>query len=481
MGRSKSRWRLLRISVGLIASALLIAESPALVRGQGVEIKFDFSPNISSEHRQVLQDTARFFLAFAADTFKRPMQRGGVIHAYENFDHLVEAYMKQHGTDKETTIRHFGYANSHAIAAPNHVWVYMRARCFRMQFSSPGCSLNKILIHELFHLWQYEFGERAKPPNVPYWMNEGSAEFAGYLGGQRMGAFTASEAMGYLASGLQEIQAAPRLSELESLSGWSRNQERGAVYETVVLAFFRLTGDHPEYVTKFYEGISRGNAWADAFREAFGVDFQTFEERFASYAGEVASQCPRLSQLIEQFAALNKLRFKWESGELRYVRYLADCVLKAPPGATVVYSARRYFWWAVAYLEGRFQDAYERVVRDVIGLEPRFWDGYITAGLIALRLGGSPEWREKGYEHLRRALEIIESAKRVGAPLPNEVRLKEDLAQIYYGLGEYYRFSGRCAEAERNYLLAQSAGPNWGANQASDALKRLPAAVCVRN
>ena len=170
-----------------------------------------------------------------------------------------------------------------AVAAPRRTWVYTGSTSWRPD------NRQKIMVHEAFHIMQYELagstaldgGPDVVPRVGPQWLTEGTAEYAGYRG-------IASAAL----IQMSEIRAQwVRRTKLTASPLRSRETSRGLFaepepYQISPLAVdFLLAGRSDALLVAYYEAIGRGEAWQAAFASVFGKSIETFYADFEAYRG----------------------------------------------------------------------------------------------------------------------------------------------------------------------------------------------------
>jgi hypothetical protein len=151
----------------------------------------------------------------------------------------------------------------------------------------------KIIMHEVFHLLQFELRWLGGPPGSitgPHWLIEGSAEYVGWLGVAAQGHVTLDTARGCMLKEVADF-AERQPPGLANLSAYETAQSFGGgpVYPLAMLGADQLAG-----TTNVGAFLSYGNAMAGgtnaatAFADAFGTTTAEFYAQFPSYKAGLA-------------------------------------------------------------------------------------------------------------------------------------------------------------------------------------------------
>jgi len=176
------------------------------------------------------------------------------------------------------------------------------AAAFTGQGSSTYCMANqgwnangpilkrKIVIHETYHLLQYErrwIGLPNAQGSGPNWIIEGSAELIGYRALDSRGLLSFSTAQGcqvkeFTDFGVSEPPGLPNLDAVESPQAWT--QTRGPLSALAMTGMDQLVGSRLTSLNTFMDSIANGaNPWPAAFQSAFGQTSTAFYAQFPSY------------------------------------------------------------------------------------------------------------------------------------------------------------------------------------------------------
>lgn len=150
-------------------------------------------------------------------------------------------------------------------------------------------SRQKITMHELFHVWQFQYKWLGNP-NIAGadWAIEGSAELMGYNAVASKGLLTMPTVRGCMIKQVtdfakQQPPGLPALSTLESASVFQTTV--GPTYPYAMLAMDQLTTGAGGLVSlKAYgDAIASGTAWQTAFQTAFGTSLSAFYAQYPGY------------------------------------------------------------------------------------------------------------------------------------------------------------------------------------------------------
>lgn len=146
----------------------------------------------------------------------------------------------------------------------------------------------KILIHEVFHLIQFEMRWLGNPSgNVgAHWMNEGSAEYFGWLGVANRGSLSMETARGCMVKEVadfaqQQPPGLPNLDQLETPSSFNRP---GNAYAIAMLGADQMaTRTSASAILTYGSSIAANASHASAFQSAFGMSLSAFYDQFPGY------------------------------------------------------------------------------------------------------------------------------------------------------------------------------------------------------
>ena len=141
----------------------------------------------------------------------------------------------------------------------------------------------KILIHELFHVLQYEYMRRdGTGDNGAVWVMEGSADYVAHQAVADSGLWPADEILNWVRwMTHQERDRLPSLGPLETRTGFYDSSLNGVHYDYAHYAHHRLLVNAGiGSIDNYFKAIGNGTAWRTAFQSAFGVSTSTFYSAF---------------------------------------------------------------------------------------------------------------------------------------------------------------------------------------------------------
>jgi hypothetical protein len=147
----------------------------------------------------------------------------------------------------------------------------------------------KIVQHETFHLWQFEYKWLGNPATAgATWVIEGSAELMGYKGVDARGLLSFTTAVGCQVKEVADFASTrppglPVLSSVETQQAFATTQ--GPLYAQSMLAMDQLTssGGGLASLRTYADAIAGGTAWQTAFQSSFGMSTSAFYAQFPSY------------------------------------------------------------------------------------------------------------------------------------------------------------------------------------------------------
>jgi hypothetical protein len=147
----------------------------------------------------------------------------------------------------------------------------------------------KIVVHELFHVWQFASRWLGGPPATTgaAWIIEGSAELVGYAGVSTQGLLPMATAKNCAVKEVADFftRQPPGLPALQSVEAISVFQTTpGPLYPYSMLAMDQLTAAGGIVSLKTYaDAIAAGTPWATAFQAAFGTSTTAFYAGYPAY------------------------------------------------------------------------------------------------------------------------------------------------------------------------------------------------------
>jgi hypothetical protein len=149
----------------------------------------------------------------------------------------------------------------------------------------------KITIHELFHVWQYEYQWLGIGHDGAAWVTEGSAELVGFYGVDGMGLIPLATSRGCNIKENPDFKTRnppglPPLSNVESVQAWQTTQ--GPLYALAFTAMDQLTtsGGGIASLKTYSDAIAANSSttgWQAAFQTAFGTSTSAFYGQYPTY------------------------------------------------------------------------------------------------------------------------------------------------------------------------------------------------------
>lgn len=160
-------------------------------------------------------------------------------------------------------------------------------------WTQPGPTLRrKIVVHELYHVLQFERRWLGGPQTGPDWIIEGAAELVGYKGIDSAGILPYATAQGcqikeFTDFGVRTPPGLPNLSAVESHQAWQQTQ--GPLYALAMTGMDQLiTACGLGALNTYMDAIAGGSAFATAFQSAFGQSISAFYDQFPAYRAGLA-------------------------------------------------------------------------------------------------------------------------------------------------------------------------------------------------
>jgi hypothetical protein len=149
----------------------------------------------------------------------------------------------------------------------------------------------KITIHELFHVWQYEYKWLGIGHDGPAWIVEGSAELVGMSGADAMGLAPLATLRGCAVKEVTDFNTRtppglPSLSQVEPINVWQTTI--GPLYSYAWPAMEELTTNAGGIATlgTYGDAVATSGGptgWQVAFQTAFKTSASTFYAQYPTY------------------------------------------------------------------------------------------------------------------------------------------------------------------------------------------------------
>lgn len=246
-----------------------VTSAPAPPSNFGV-YTFTFDAGTSASDQAIIGDGTHLANDFFAETFGRtmttPTQVKGVLSA---------AGCNQGGSAA------FTGAGVVTFCLANQGWTAL----------GPN-SRRKVVVHELYHVLQFERRWLGTAQAGPDWIIEGAAELVGYKGIDRSGLLPYSTAQGCQVKEFTDFNARnppglPNLSALESHQQWQSTQ--GPLYAWAMTAMDQLVARNGlGSFNTYMDAIASGVSFPAAFQQAFGMTLTAFYDQFPAYRASLA-------------------------------------------------------------------------------------------------------------------------------------------------------------------------------------------------
>ena len=251
-----------RVRLGAQTAAPSPSPSPA---PSGSVFAFQFDAATSSEDRQLIQDAVQFASSFYQSTLGRTVQQSTTIATSRTATGCTSG-----GASAFTGARNM------TICVANQGWTV-----------HGPVTRRKIIIHEVFHLLQFEQRWIGGPQAAGlHWMIEGAAEYLGWLGIANQGTVSIGTARGCMLKEVTDFTASqppglPDLNLLESAQSFSRP---GPVYPLAMLGVQHLMStSSADALLTYGAAIAAGNTAESAFQNAFGASLPAFYQQFQTW------------------------------------------------------------------------------------------------------------------------------------------------------------------------------------------------------
>jgi uncharacterized protein YjdB len=256
----------LRIGTATIAAASGMATGTVAVTSSLAPFTFTFAASMTPAEQQVIKDNVQSAHAFQKTVFDRQIHNPTSIVASTNAPGCAQGGAAAFQSQGALTF---------CVANPG--WL-----------NPPPKLREKIVQHELFHVWQFENHWIGNPATAgATWLIEGAAELMGYRGIADRGLITMPVAIGCQVKEstdfkLQHPPGLPALNTVETLQAF--NTTVGPLYTVSMLAAEQLTQTNGLVSLRTYaDAIAAGTAWQAAFQTAFGVSTTDFYAQFPTY------------------------------------------------------------------------------------------------------------------------------------------------------------------------------------------------------
>ncbi len=230
------------------------------------ELSFNFGSSTSASDQELIREAALFARDFFTTTFGRTLQKNATI----------------------TTLGATGgcaSAGASAFTGPQSVTFCTGNR----GWTDHGPVMRrKIVMHEVFHLLQFELRWTGGPPGTspgPHWLIEGAAEYVGWLAAAAQGHLTLDTARGCMLKEVADfaLQQPPGLGNLSAYET-AQSFGGGPVYPLAMLGVDQLvSGSSVNALLNYGTALAAGTAVTESFSSAFGTTTTAFYAQFPAY------------------------------------------------------------------------------------------------------------------------------------------------------------------------------------------------------
>ena len=226
---------------------------------------FTFATATSASDQQMIKDSVAFASTFFQNTFGRTIAQASTVSTS-----TTAAGCAQGGAAA------FTGQGAVTFCIGNPGWV------------QPGPNQRqKIVMHELFHVWQFEYRWLGGAVTGPDWIVEGSAELVGYRAAASKGVFSSGIIIGCQVKEAADFntRTPPGLPNLSALETHQQFQTTiGPTYTISMLGMDQLTaGAGLAAIRTYGDAVAAGTAWPAAFQSSFGTSSTAFYAQFPGY------------------------------------------------------------------------------------------------------------------------------------------------------------------------------------------------------
>ncbi len=226
---------------------------------------FQFEAATSATDRRTIQDSVQFAHAYFQSTFGRTVTQATAIAA-------------------STTAQGCASGGSAAFAGAGTITFCVG----NAGWTQPGALQRpKIVMHEVFHVLQFEIRWLGGQATGPYWLIEGAAELVGFQALAARNILSFDTALGCMAKEVADfaVLQPPGLPHLQVLQGPQQfNTTQGPLYALSMLGARQLTQSAGlQSLITFGTAMASGTQQVPAFAGAFGVEQGPFYSQWPAY------------------------------------------------------------------------------------------------------------------------------------------------------------------------------------------------------
>lgn len=234
---------------------------------------FTFTAGTSATEQQLIKDAVQYGNAYLHTAFGRAVTTPTIITGATTAA----------GCDSRSGNAAFTGAGAATFCVANMGWMV----------NGPVMK-QKIVVHELFHVWQFAARWLGGPPQTTgaAWIIEGSAELVGYAGVSAKGLLPLATSKSCAVKEVADFftrqpPGLPPLQQIESINVFQTTV--GPLYPYSMLAMEQLTATSGIAALRTYaDAVAAGTLWTTAFQSAFGTSTTAFYGQFPTYRSGLA-------------------------------------------------------------------------------------------------------------------------------------------------------------------------------------------------
>jgi hypothetical protein len=245
------------------------ATGTATITGTLAPYTFALSASTSASDQRLIMDSVQFAHAYFASALGRTISRPTTV--------------------RTAATGEVGCASGNSAAATTSGEVIFCPGNLGWTANGP-IARQKVAIHEMFHILQFEMGWIGIPTPGPEWMIEGSAEFVGFRAIAEKGLLSFDTAVGCMAKEVADFgrtnpPGLPNLSAVEARGPF--RSTIGPLYALSMLGVHQLSPGGATKLRTYGEAIGAGTIPPPAFLSAFGTTLTSFYSAWPGYLASV--------------------------------------------------------------------------------------------------------------------------------------------------------------------------------------------------
>ncbi len=227
------------------------------------EFTFNFGASTSTSDQELIREAALFARAFFTTTFGRTLEKNATITT-----------LGATGGCSNPGASAFAGSQTVTFCIGNRGWT-----------DHQPVTRRKIVMHEVFHLLQFELRWLGGSNAGSHWLIEGSAEYMGWLGVAAQGHLTLATARGCMTKEVADfaLQQPPGLGNLSSYET-AQSFGGGPVYPLSMIGVDQLvSGSNVGAILTYGHALAAGTTATTAFSNSFGTTTTAFYAQFPAY------------------------------------------------------------------------------------------------------------------------------------------------------------------------------------------------------